>query len=289
MVEAVPGTDDWYAVDTGLFGVEGFMSAYVLAGERPAICDPGAASGVGTILDALAELDVDPGDVAAIVPTHVHLDHGGAAGALADACPHATTYVHEVGYPYLTDPAKLDRLVDSATDAVGEAVAAAYGNPEPVPAERCEAVAGGDAIDLGEHTLSVIDAPGHAPHHACLLDDLSRVLVAGDAAGMARPGEDLRPTTPPPDFDLERWLETLDRLIEADPAVLCYAHFGPDADAVGAIERYRELLPQFVGDVASARETHGDSVDVVANALREQWGGITLDADVAGVLRYLAY
>lgn len=49
-----------------------------------------AAPAVRPVLDGLNGLGIAPGDVEYLVPTHVHLDHAGATGALAAERPMAT-------------------------------------------------------------------------------------------------------------------------------------------------------------------------------------------------------
>ena len=284
MVEPIDGRPDVYAVDTELLGSPGLMAAYVVDAERPAVVDPGAATATGPVLDALDELGIAPESVAALIPTHVHLDHAGAAGALADACPNATVLVHENGAPYLTDPEKLDALFESAKRAVGE-VAEAYGEPDPVPPDRCETLADGDVVDLGDRRLEAVDAPGHAPHqHALFADD--GTLFAGDAAG-AWLGGRLYPTTPGPDFDLEAAVDSAERLRDREPDAVLYGHFGVREDAVDALDEYADILPEFVDAVDDLRTEHDDPDDVVSN-LPPRWASSpTIAGDVRGVLRYL--
>jgi glyoxylase-like metal-dependent hydrolase (beta-lactamase superfamily II) len=284
-VTALDACEDVHAVDTHLLGTPGVMSAYVVDAERPAVIDPGAAPAVECLLGALDELGVAPREVAYVIPTHVHLDHAGAAGALARECPEATVLVHERGRGFLVDAERLDHLAASARRAVGD-VADAYGDPEVVPPDRCRALADGDVVDLGDRTLTAVDAPGHAPHQVALVDDADDALFAGDAAGMAV-GGDLLPTTPPPDFDLEESLATVDRLLALDPSVVCYGHFGARTDARAALETYRGVLPEWVAAVESAVERHGADPGALAAALAGDWPSPTLARDVAGVLRYL--
>jgi glyoxylase-like metal-dependent hydrolase (beta-lactamase superfamily II) len=279
--EPVAGAAGLHAVDTELLGLPELMSAYLLEGpDGVAVVDPGAAPAADRVLAAVDALGYDPADVTHLLPTHVHLDHAGATGALAAACPEATVAVHERGLPYLTERAALDRLVESARAAMG-AVADGYGDPELVPADRCRTVGGGETVDVAGRALSVVDAPGHAPHQYCLLDDRSGALLAADAAGMFVAGE-LYPTTPPPDFDLDASLATVDRLLEADPELLCYAHFGARNDAVAALEAYRDLLPAWV---AAAREAlaAADEPPGAADHLDPRWHGPTVERDLAGV------
>lgn len=285
--QQVPGCDDIYAVDVPMFGTYAVNSPYVLTGPEPTIIDTGPADGVDILLESLAELGVSPGDVAYIVPTHAHLDHAGGAGHLAQQCENATVLCHERAMPYLTDDEKLTHLEESVERAIG--MAAPYGEPVSIPSARCKPLAGGETITVGQHTLEVIDTPGHAPHHCCLYDPDADVLFAGDAVGMNFPEEGHRPTTPPPNFDLESWQSTLERLEALAPQTICYAHFGPGDIGTGVeeIRTYRSMLPEYVDQVARARRTHGDDVAAITLAVDDRWNHWSLSTDVAGILRYL--
>ena len=63
-------------------------------------------------------------------------------------------------------------------------------------------------VDLGGgRRLDSHYSPGHAKHHVGLIDSVSGDLYVGDAAGVyIQETGDMRPATPPPDFDLgPRW------------------------------------------------------------------------------------
>jgi glyoxylase-like metal-dependent hydrolase (beta-lactamase superfamily II) len=279
-----PGT---HYVDTEMFGMRQVNSPYILDTPEPAIVDTGTATADEDILAGLNALGIAPDEVSYIIPTHAHLDHAGSAGSLAEACPNATVVCHERGIEYLTDAAKLDLLTDSVERAIG--MEAPYGEPQLIDRGRCRAVGAGETIDLGDRTLDVIDAPGHAPHQFCLYDRATAALFSADAAGMDFPDAGHRPTTPPPDFDLEAGLETIDRLLEYGPETLLYAHYGPGKEGEGSAElrRYREMLPGYVDRIADLRGEHGDDVGAIAAAMHEEWSHWSLTTDIAGVLRYL--
>jgi glyoxylase-like metal-dependent hydrolase (beta-lactamase superfamily II) len=287
-VQSVTGHADIYYVDTPMFGMRQVNSPYILDTPEPAIVDTGTAAADEDILAGLDELDIDNEEVSYIVPTHAHLDHAGSAGYLADACPNATVVCHETGVDFLTDEQKLAQLTDSVERAIG--MDAPYGEPTRIDRDRCQAVSGGEELDLGDRQLRVIDAPGHAPHQCCLLDTATRGLFSADAAGMNFPDTGHRPTTPPPNFNLSAALETIDHLLDCDPGTLLYAHYGPgkEGEAVGELQRYREMLPAYVDQIADLRERHGEDVSAIAAEMQDDWGHWSLSTDVAGILRYLA-
>jgi len=277
------GVSDCYYYDTGMFDATGYTSVYVLDAERPAVVDTGNGANWRLVLDALAELDVAPEELAVIAPTHVHLDHAGGAGYLAEACPNAEVVVHELGAPHLVDP---ERLIEGTKRAVG-AEWEYYADPVPVPADRVRELTDGDAVDLGDRTLEVHHVPGHAPHQVAFHDPAEALLFTADAAGIyVDPLDALQPTTPPPNFDLAQAVADAERLADLDPEVLCYPHFGP-ARRGDRLERYAGLLEDWVDDVAAARERFEDLDDLVDHlfagdeALCDVWGERRARANVA--------
>ncbi len=287
-----PGGSGCYYLDTGMFGTAGYTSVYVVDAERPAVVDTGIGTEHELVLDALERAGIAPEELAVIAPTHVHLDHAGGAGYLAEACPNATVAVHEVGAPHLVDPA---RLVEGTRRAVGDEWSF-YADPKPVPAERVRELVDGDVVDLGDRALEVHGAPGHAPHQAVFFDPDAAVCFTADAAGIYVPPVDrVTPTTPPPNFDLEQCLEDVESLAGLDPDVLCYPHFGP-APTADRLEAYGRVLEEWVADVAAARERLEDDEAVVdhfveRDDLASVWGERRARANVVlnvrGVLHYL--
>ncbi|MFC6954164.1 MBL fold metallo-hydrolase [Halorubellus litoreus] len=274
-------------VDTELLGTPGAHSAFLLEAPAPVLVDAGAAPAADVVEAALHDRGVGAHDLAAIVPTHVHLDHAGAVGDLAARFPDATVYVHERGLPYLTDPDRLERLAASARRAVGDEIADQYGSPVVVDDDRTVALTDGDTIPAGDRDLDVVHAPGHAPHQVALSDPESGALFVGDAAGMHYGGA-LLPTTPAPDFDLDESLDTIARLRDREPSALCYGHFGVREDATDALDAYAELLPEWVAAVEAALASNesADRAELVS-ALREDWASPTLERDVQGVVHAL--
>lgn len=285
-VDPVPGRDSIYTVEAPMMGMPQTCAVYVIDGPEPAIIDTGPADAVDHIFDGLDALGIDESEVSYLVPTHAHLDHAGGAGHLAAECENATVICHPNAIDFLTDEEKLAHLTDAVERAIG--MESPYGEPRVIDRDRCQILGDGDVLEIGSRELDVIDAPGHAPHQFCLYDRESAALFAADAAGMRFPDTGHRPTTPPSDFDLEQKLATLDRLREFEPERLLYPHFGP-GEAGGGMDElatYAEMLPEYVDQVAQARETHGDDVGAIASEMPE-WQHWSLEADIAGILRYL--
>ncbi|GGM57657.1 glyoxylase-like metal-dependent hydrolase (beta-lactamase superfamily II) [Halarchaeum rubridurum] len=250
-VARVDACTDVHYVDTGMYDTPGYGAVYVLDGERPAVLDTGIGTHHDRVLDALDAVGIAREDLAAIVVSHVHLDHAGGAGFLAAACPNADVYVHEVGAPHLVDPAD---LVAGTKRAVGDQWRY-YVEPEPVPEDRVVELVDGDAIDLGDRTLTAHHAPGHAPHQVVLEDDRDGFVHTADAAGIWVPAlGEVHETSPPPNFDLETCLDDVETIRGCDPDVLLYPHFGPVAEDVdGVLDDYADTLTEWVARVREKR------------------------------------
>ena len=189
-------------LDTLLGGWERVTAGYLIEGDAPVLVETGSQSSVPVLLAQLDRLGLGATDLAGVVVTHIHLDHAGGVGDVARAFPNATVYVHAEGGP---SPGRPDPLVDSASRVYGPLLDSLYGRLDPTPPERIHVLEDGEAIRVSSNrSLVSVDSPGHAKHHLALHDTLSGVLFAGDAVGVKLPDAGvLRPSTPPPDFDLD--------------------------------------------------------------------------------------
>jgi glyoxylase-like metal-dependent hydrolase (beta-lactamase superfamily II) len=195
------------------------------------IVDPGPASSVETLLDALGHEAPR-----ALLLTHIHLDHAGATGVLCRAFPSLEVYVHERGAPHLIDPSK---LLASAERLYGDDMERLWGEVAPVPEERVHTLSGGENVE----GMRVAYTPGHASHHVCYLHEDSGRAYVGDVAGVRVPGSTYTVApTPPPDIDLDAWHDSLDVVASWSPAALCLTHFGSYEDVPEQLERLRVAL-----------------------------------------------
>lgn len=249
-VFAVEECADLYYVDTGMYDTSEYGSVYILDADQPALIDTGIGTRYEIILDALDEVDIACEELTYILPTHVHLDHAGGAGYLAEACPNATVMTHDIGVPHLVDP---ERLV-TGTKAAVEDLWEDYAEPKPVPENRIEGLTDGDNIGCGNHTLDVHHAPGHAPHQVMFHDYATDALFTADAAGIWVPSvERIRPWSPPSNFDLEGCLDDIDTIRDIDPAVLCFGHFGPREYDDALMNEYACVLEEWVAAIREKR------------------------------------
>ncbi|HEX3609691.1 MAG TPA: MBL fold metallo-hydrolase [Solirubrobacterales bacterium] len=196
-----------------------------------ALVDPGPQSSMETLLDALG--DEQP---RALLLTHIHLDHAAATGALVRRWPQLEVYVHERGAPHLIDPSK---LLASAERLYGDRMERLWGEIVPVPVANVKPLAGGEDV-LG---MRVAHTPGHASHHVCYFHEESGTAFVGDVAAVRIPPSNLIvPPTPPPDIDVETWLDSIALVESWRPERLALTHFGQVDEPIEHLEAVRKRL-----------------------------------------------
>jgi len=234
-------------IDVRYCGRPGLVGAW-LSGDVLIDCGPGSC--VERLLEGLGERRVPR----ALLLTHVHLDHAGAAGALVGRFPDMQVYVHPRGAPHLIDPS---RLLASARRVYGDELDTLLGDVKPVPAANVHELEHGQRV---QH-LSCAFTPGHASHHVAFLDAEAERAFTGDLAGVGLAAGPVVPPTPPPDIDLPSWLSSLELLEAWQPRTLALAHFGSVEDPRSHIAQLREALPRHArwaaeGDERFARALH---------------------------------
>ena len=215
-----------HTIDLCFQGIPSAIGAYLVEGPAgQLLIETGPASTLPALEAALAERGLMVEDLSAVFVSHIHLDHAGAAGHLAERG--LPIHVHPAGAPHLADPT---RLLGSASRIYGEAMDRLWGSTRPVPVERLRAVADGETVEAAGLGVSAIDTPGHAGHHHCWR--IADLAFTGDVAGVRLPGANLVALpAPPPEIDLEAWEGSIDRLASAGLHRLYPTHFGA-SDAV---------------------------------------------------------
>ena len=297
-----------HILDTHFQGMPQVTAVYLLIGpDGPVLVESGPGSTLPAVLDALAGHGFGADDVRAVLLTHIHLDHAGAAGWWARQG--AQIYVHHVGAPHLIDPAK---LLASATRIYGDNMGPLWGEMLAAPAERVTALYDGDTVEAGGLTFTALDTPGHAyHHHAYRVSDGhgGAILFTGDAAGVSLPHigvVDL--PAPPPEFHLETWLATLARLEAERSSATVHTfyptHYGPVTDVHGHLTALRTLMIDAVAYVAERAHAGVEREQLLADYVgwnRERAAALHLSPtiirsyelanplfmSVDGILRYL--
>src|SRR6185503_19366992 len=117
-------------------------------------------------------------------------------------------------------------------------------------------------------------SPGHARHHVTYFEPATGVAFVGDTAGLMTPGLPcVLPVTPPPEFDLEAWLDSIHRIRMIDPAEIVLTHFGPSLDPAAHFEELRSGLLAWAGYARESLSVTGTDASRIAwfTSRLEEW------------------
>lgn len=244
---------------------EGRNNAYVLTdGDALAVIDTGIATDRtrAELRTGLADLGYEFADVDTVALTHWHPDHAGLAGEIQDASD-AVVYAHEADAPLVErDPDAFADLQRRRREYFDE-----WGMPEDAREEllafrggldaegiggspaAVEPIADGDRLGMGDTSLEVLHAPGHAAGLCCFETSDGREAFVGDAVlPVYTPnvgGADVRVERP-----LARYLETLRTIADRDYDRLWPGHRDPIDDPTGRaldiVDHHRERTERIV-------------------------------------------
>ena len=218
------------AVDTGYLRPHFDAAHLIVHGGHAAFVDCGANSSVPQLLAALDAKGLTPDCVDYLFLTHIHLDHAGGAGLLAQHLPNMKVVVHPRGAQHMAAP---EKLIAGVKAVYGEEhYRELYGEILPIPAERIIATTDGQRLELAGRPFEFIHTPGHAGHHHCIVDVEHGGVFTGDTFGISYRDFDVEgrmfilATTSPVQFDPEAMKASLARIVSYQPHSLFLTHYG---------------------------------------------------------------
>jgi glyoxylase-like metal-dependent hydrolase (beta-lactamase superfamily II)/8-oxo-dGTP pyrophosphatase MutT (NUDIX family) len=159
-------------------------NTYIVGENEHAVIDPGPD--IASHIEKILAF----GNIKWILCTHTHMDHSPAAAAIK-----AATGAQLLGRPA---PAGQGQDASFKPDFVLE---------------------NGQRIDLNGISLRAIHTPGHASNHLCYLLESTRMLFTGD---QVMQGSTV--VINPPDGDMRAYLQSLEKLIDEDLAIIAPGH-----------------------------------------------------------------
>ncbi len=222
-------------------GVSGAIACYAIPHRHGvALIECGPGSTLSALQEGLQAHGYTIRDISHVFLTHIHLDHAGAAGWLAQQG--VQIYVHPVGAPHLQNP---EKLLASAARIYGDQMDSLWGEFLAVPEEKLTILQDEETVEVDGLSIQAFDTPGHAEHHLVyLLDD---ICFSGDIGGVRLAGtRHLRLPMPPPEFQPEKWRDSLRRLSDQKFSRIAPTHFGIFSDADWHLRSLSELLDQTI-------------------------------------------
>jgi len=282
MVDVKEVADGIYRFETMLSVMTSPFTVYLIKESEGVVIEPGPGALAARIQEAMKQLGMK--DLAYIIPTHIHVDHAGGAGKLAQLFSKAKVLVHPAGVKHVVNPA---RLIESTKTVFGADFEAGFGPILPVPESQIKAVEDGEIIKVGTRELQIIYAPGHAPHHMVIFDRSVKGIFCGEALGLPG-GEDHRillPAVAPPSFDQEIYIETMEKLRLLGARILFYSHggvVGHDADRlITQAEEFTRITGEIILQALKEGGTNGEINLRVKERVNSRFGMDLTDMDLA--------
>lgn len=201
-----------------LEGFKRFIGAWIVETSHGiVVVDPGPYTTIPILISELEARGMKK--LAAILLTHIHVDHAGGTGALLEKFVGTPVVVHSKVHKHLADPTELMR---GSIKVLGESLMSAYGPILPVSLELL--------VAAETSSWGAIETPGHSSDH--LSYAIGDTVFTGEALGNTTPdskGFYLRPATPPRFFfDVyTSSIRRLEKIIESRGIrKLCFGHFG---------------------------------------------------------------
>ena len=240
-----------YRLEIPVPGVGLIFSTYLIDVDSGILIEPGPATAIPYIQEAMREVGMH--QLSWIIPTHIHMDHGGGTGTLADLFPQAMVVAHPKSARHIIDPT---RLVQSTRLTYGDDFETLYGPILPVTESQVKILNDREVISVVDREFQIIYTPGHAPHHIAILDCQTGGLFCGEALGMAT--DDPLPAAAAPNFDMEDCFQTMRKLKDLQPQILFYSHGGVGLDPDNRIARVIDNT-RFYGDLVLESLKKGES------------------------------
>jgi glyoxylase-like metal-dependent hydrolase (beta-lactamase superfamily II) len=211
-------------------------TVYLVVDDKSALIEAGCPVQASEILEALEKVGYDAKELSYIIPTHVHGDHAGGAGLLAEWLPRAQVVAHPKAAKFLADPSMIAKLMQGFKLIFGDDAEHRFGTMPPISQEKFLLVEDGESILLGGRELMVIDTSGHAPYHLSFLDSRTQGLFCGDAFGGYFSEIEVIYPSSTPGSDPILTLKSMEKLQGLNPELVFFSHGSTTREAARIIQ-----------------------------------------------------
>jgi glyoxylase-like metal-dependent hydrolase (beta-lactamase superfamily II) len=224
-------------IDLNFQGLRGAIACYLIPHRHGALLvESGPASTISALERGIRAYGFSPEEISDVLLTHIHLDHAGAAGWLAQKG--ARIHVHPNGANHLVHP---EKLLQSAERLYGDQLIPLFGPFYPVPEEKVIPVPNEAIFEIEDIQVKALDTPGHANHHHVY--KIGEICFSGDVGGVRLSGlSHVRTPMVPPEFQLEDWRASLHKLGNEQIRWIAPTHFGFFDDPYWQISAVLKLL-----------------------------------------------
>jgi len=244
-----------HIIDLNFLGRSGTIGAYLVPHAGGGLLvETGPGSTIQNLVAGLKSCNFEVKDITDVFLTHIHLDHAGATGWLAQqGCQ---IHVHENGAPHLINP---EKLLASAGRLYGDLMGSLWGEFIPVPAEKITIMHDNELTSVDDLSIRALNVPGHASHHLAYL--IGDACFSGDIGGIRlSPKKYLSLPMPPPDLNLEQWRNSIRHVQDFNPTRIIPTHFGIYSDVQWHLQAVSAALDE-VNDWVEERMKYNPSLE----------------------------
>lgn len=251
-------------LDLDFLSLPGAIAVFLIKLPRAVVLiETGPSSTIPALTTQLASYGIKPSDITDVFLTHIHLDHAGAVGWLAQNG--ATIHVHPNGAPHLINP---EKLLNSAARIYGEQMDALWGKFLPVPPAQIHCTQHEEIIRLNGAEFQIFEMLGHADHHNCIFYE--GVLFSGDIGGIRiSQSKHIEIPTPPPEFNPIKWHSSIGLMKSIHPNMLAPTHFGYYTDVTNHLDTLNDTLSELEEWLASVMHSQPQLSDL--SSLFKEW------------------
>lgn len=227
---------DIHTIDLAFQNTEESIGVFLIETSiGPILIESGPESTFKQLEQALATFGYTPKDIQAVLLTHIHFDHAGAAWKFAQNG--TKIFVSPHGIKHLHNP---EKLWNSAAMIYGDQMQTLWGTMQPIDQTLLIAADEGNLLHFGDTTIEVLYTPGHAVHHnSYFLDD---IIFTGDVAGCKIANGPVIPPCPPPDINIELWKQSIEKIRAKQPKSLYLTHFAQHHNPTELLEQLETEL-----------------------------------------------
>ena len=231
-------SDNLFLIDTEQFSKKRITTVFCYwDGENCYLIDIGTSDNVQTILRFLKKNDIPLQKVKGLFLSHYHFDHGGGSTKLWKTIHRKE---EKSNFKIITTTETKEKLQHADSHIIGAKTTFGnfVGEMTPISIEL-----EGEAYEIisfdKDYTLSpsknitirLISTPGHSNDHCSptiFRNDVPIFCFIGEASGCLYNGSELlsQPTSMPPNFQFEKYMNSLEKIIDLNPENLGLCHFG---------------------------------------------------------------
>ena len=266
-----------YLTDTNQFSRERQTSAFIYwDGDTCLLMDVGTSDDVETLFKNLNQLGIPENKVIGIVVTHYHFDHGGGAPTLwqklSKRNPNFKIIVPKDTYHKLQNA---ESHIIGAKTTYGDKV----GNILRLPENAYTLVEKDVLLPIklvDGYRLQLIAVPGHSDDHCAptLFQNGRPVFCfSGESCGALcrAPTPISMPTSMPPTFNFETYMDSCRKVASLAPEILGFGHFGTidgKAEIADYLAQHQKDMHRFRDTVIRAYKEQPDTRYVVKQVVK---------------------